>query len=97
MNTLYSASIIKSINDSVMVMVDGKYKGQSMPVTDLKALIMQDGDVAVWTRKVLSSGMVVEKSMLFRKDLLIDFVESNLSERVLSQLSNKDMISCLRR
>ncbi|EOC5887545.1 hypothetical protein ACI495_004415 [Vibrio vulnificus] len=97
MNTLYSAVPINSINDSAMVLVNGKYQGQTMPITDLRDLLNADADVVIWTRKVLVKGEVVEKEMEFEKSSLISFAETYLREDVFDQFSTSEWVQGLRK
>lgn len=96
MNTLYSATRINSINDSAMVLVDGKYKGQVMPMTDLRELLKADTETVTWTRKVLENRVVVEKRMEFEKASLIQFATSHLMQDVFEQLSTDESVEILR-
>ncbi|WP_413734291.1 hypothetical protein [Shewanella sp. BJSY2023SW005] len=96
MNTLYSATRINSINDSAMVLVDGKYKGQVMPMTDLRELLKADTETVTWTRKVLKNRVVVERSMEFDKASLIQFATSYLRPDVFEQLSTDEFVERLR-
>ncbi|NAX35499.1 hypothetical protein CAG54_10990 [Vibrio sp. V27_P1S3P104] len=96
MNTLYSAVRINSINDSAMVLVNGKYQGQTMPITDLSSLLKTDADVVIWNRKVLVKGEVVEKEMEFEKSSFLLFAETYLREDVLEQLSTSEWVDNLR-
>ncbi|EKO3611974.1 hypothetical protein H8F06_21530 [Vibrio fluvialis] len=95
-NTLYSATRINSINDSAMVLVNGKYQGQTMPMSDLRSLLKMDADVVIWTRKVLVKGEVVEKEMVFEKSSLIVFAETHLTKDVLEQPSTSEWVDGLR-
>lgn len=96
MNTLYSATRINSINDSAMVLVDGKYQGQVMPMTELKELLKASTETVTWTRKVLENRVVVEKSMEFDKASLIQFATSCLRQDVFEQLSTDEWVEMLR-
>ncbi|WP_214654304.1 hypothetical protein, partial [Vibrio anguillarum] len=94
---LYSAARINSINDSAMVLVNGKYQGQTMPMSDLRYLLKTDADVVIWTRRVLVKGEVVEKEMEFEKSSLILFAETHLRKDVCEQLSTSQWVDNLRR
>ncbi|KZX00054.1 hypothetical protein JL49_13210 [Pseudoalteromonas luteoviolacea] len=96
MNSLYSALKINNINDSAMVYVDGEYKGQVMPMTDLRELLKAEADEVTWTRKVLIDGSVVEKTMQFKKSTLIEFAKNRVSENVFGQMSTDQMVIALR-
>lgn len=96
MNTLYSATSINSINDSVMVLVDGEYRGQVMPMTDLRELLKADTEKVVWVRKVLENRVVVEKRMEFDRSSLIQFATSCLNRDVFEQLSDDECVEMLR-
>lgn len=97
MNTLHSATKITTINDSVMVLQDGQYKGISMPVEALSKMLSQGGELATWTRKVLVGRQVVEKTLEFKLSDLKEFASKMVRSDVLSQFSSNDMIAQLRK
>lgn len=96
MNTLRTNSVIKNINDSVMVLVDGYYKGQVMPVEDLRDLVKSEDKEVVWTRKVLVSGVVTEKHMVFNSEYIREFVKNNVANFVFGEMTTSEFVKSLR-
>jgi hypothetical protein len=97
MNALHSATKITNINDSVMVLQDGQYKGVSMPVEALRQMLSQGSDLVIWTRKVLVNKQVVEKTLEFKLSDLKEFASKMVRSDVLNQFSSNDMIAQLRK
>ena len=96
MNTLKTNSVIKNINDSVMVLVDGEYKGQLMSIEALRNLVKSESKDVVWTRKVLVSGVVTEKQMTFSTEYLREFVKNNIADFVFGEMTTGEFVKSLR-
>lgn len=97
MNTLKTNSKINNINDSVMVLVDGQYKGQTMTIEVLAKLLECTEKSVTWTRKVLVSGKIVEKEMDFDTDYLREFALNSVNDGVFNQISTGKMVQLLRK
>ena len=97
MNTLKTNSKINNINDSVMVLVDGQYKGQTMTIEVLAKLLECTEKSVTWTRNVLVSGKIVEKEMDFDTDYLREFALNSVNDGVFNQISTGEMVKLLRK